>query len=159
MNHDLQAIETAIKHFCYQNGIDYTTIYVRMEGVDTVIGVDTARVSDNQIKMIENYLKELQGIGKDPEALAHVGGGFSLPDPDTGVLKDMRPRIEETMTKEQLQHSLNQKKQEVSLKTEKTRLKYLRQCLCKKKKGGKYAALQDHLHTLTLVLQFLEENQ
>jgi len=80
MTHDLQTIETAIKHFCYQNGIDYTTVHVRMEGNDTVIGVDPDKVSDDQIKMIEGYMKEMQEIGRegivDPHSLAHIGGGL-----------------------------------------------------------------------------------
>jgi len=58
-DNDLQSLELAINHFCYQNGIDSSTIQIRIEGTDVVVGVDPAKVSDEQIKMIEGYLKEM----------------------------------------------------------------------------------------------------
>lgn len=77
MTHDLQTIETAIKHFCYQNGIDYTGI---LEVYNGGVWVDSSKINNDQIKMIKGYMKRLQEIGRegvvDPHSLAHIGGGL-----------------------------------------------------------------------------------
>jgi len=80
MTHDLQTIETAIKHFCYQNGIDYTGI---LEVYNGGVWVDSSKINNDQIKMIKGYMKRLQEIGRegvvDPHSLAHIGGGLQNP--------------------------------------------------------------------------------
>jgi len=79
MTHDLQTIETAIKHFCYQNGIDYTGI---LEVYNGGVWVDSSKINNDQIKMIKGYMKRLQEIGRegvvDPHSLAHIGGGLDI---------------------------------------------------------------------------------
>ena len=64
MSQYLQTIETAVRHFCHHKGIDWTTLNIRMEYQTVVVGVDPDKVSDEQIKLIENHLKELQKIGR-----------------------------------------------------------------------------------------------